>query len=415
MGSDTCGSIRIPAALNNLVGLRPTKGLSSIAGIVPLSVTQDVGGPLARTVADLAAVLDATVGEDADDPATHLPAGQVRPKFSESMRSGSLQGVRIGVLEPLFGDASDDREVVQVIRAAIEEMKKAGAEPVPVAMPDLQAMLDGSSVINSEFQEDLASYLAKNPGAPVHSLGDIVKGGLIHTGLETVLTTRLSSKGRASSEYELALAKRTAVRLAIAKIMEDQKLDALVYPTLRRKPARIGEAQGGATCQLSASTGYPAISVPAGFTADGLPVGMELMGRAFEDGKLVGYAYAYEQATHHRKAPLRTPALGKQASVPVVSWEVSEKGVTGRFRFDPATSELTYSVKLAEEGLAATIHRAGKEGNGPVIAVLANHPFRSAEGTVMLSNPDREKLVGGGLYLRVSGKAGVLRVAVRAS
>src|SRR5689334_4261038 len=107
MGSDTCGSIRIPSSVNNLVGLRPTKGLSSIAGIVPLSTTQDVGGPLARSVADLAVMLDATIGEDPADPATKLPAGQTRPKFVDALHADALKGARIGILEPLFGDAAD--------------------------------------------------------------------------------------------------------------------------------------------------------------------------------------------------------------------------------------------------------------------------------------------------------------------
>src|SRR5215468_4840901 len=105
MGSDTCGSIRVPSSVNNLVGLRPTKGLSSIAGIVPLSVTQDVGGPLARSAADLAVMLDATIGEDPADPATHLPPSQPRPKFLDALQPAALKDVRIGILEPLFGDA----------------------------------------------------------------------------------------------------------------------------------------------------------------------------------------------------------------------------------------------------------------------------------------------------------------------
>src|SRR5579863_9886400 len=181
MGSDTCGSIRIPASVNNLVGLRPTKGLSSIAGIVPLSTTQDVGGPLARSAADLAAMLDSTIGEDSDDPATRLPAGQTRPKFLDALQAGALKGARIGILEPLFGDASDDQEVIRIVRASIEDLKKEGAVAVSVPMPELTAALDGSSVINSEFKEDLAEYLAKNGNPPVHSLEEMVRGGLVHS------------------------------------------------------------------------------------------------------------------------------------------------------------------------------------------------------------------------------------------
>src|SRR5262249_39183027 len=155
---------------------------------------------------------------------------------------------------------------------------------------------EGSSVINSEFKEDLAKYLAENGNPRVHSLEEIVRSGLVHSALEPVLAARAASKGRDTHEYRIALAKRAALQESIVRLMEDQKLDALVYPTLRRKPARINDPQGGSNCQLSASTGFPAMSVPAGFTSDGLPVGVELMGRAFDDAKLVSYAYAYEQA-----------------------------------------------------------------------------------------------------------------------
>ena len=415
MGSDTCGSIRIPASFNNLSGLRPTKGLSSIAGIVPLSTTQDVGGPLARSVADLAVMLDSTIGEDPADPATHLPPGQSRPKFMDALQAGALQGARIGVLEPLFGDASDDPEVIRIVRAAIEELKKEGATAVTVPMPELLPALDGSSVINAEFKEDMANYLAKNGNPPVHSLGEIVRGGLFHSALETVLNARLASKGRDSYEYKIALAKRAAIQQTILKLMEDQKLDALVYPTIRRKPARINEPQGGSGCQLSASTGFPAITMPAGFTADGLPVGVELLGRAFDDAKLVSYAYAHEQATHHRRAPARTPALAGRSSIPLMSWEASagiqgaHSTVSAKFTFDPATNELTYTLIAAgfaeSEILAATIHRRSKGENGPAIAVLSNHAFQNIAGTEKLSDPDRENMMSGNLYLRIATRS----------
>ena len=409
MGSDTCGSIRIPSSFNNLVGLRPTKGLSSIAGIVPLSSTQDVGGPLARSVSDLAAMLDATIGEDPADPATHLQPGQGRPKFMDALGAGALKGARIGMLEPLFGDSSDDQEVIRIVRASIEDFKREGATTVSVPMPELTAALDGSSVINAEFKEDLANYLAKNGNPPVHSLDEIVHGGLIHSSLENVMNLRLAAKGRDSTEYKIALAKRAAIQLIVLKLMEDQKLDALVYPTMRRKPARIDEPQGGSTCQLSASTGFPAISMPAGFTGDGLPVGVELLGRAFDDAKLVSYAYAYEQAGHRRRAPARTPALGSRLSIPLMTWQSGTGKISAKFTFDPATNVLTYAVTatgFAEgEILGATIHRLAKGDSGPAIAVLANHAFQSVSGTQQLSDPDREKMLSGGLYLRIASRS----------
>jgi amidase len=406
MGSDTCGSIRVPSSVNNLVGLRPTKGLSSITGIVPLSVTQDVGGPLARSAADLAAVLDATIGEDVDDPATRLAAGQSRPKFAEALPNASLRGARIGILEPLFGDGSDDQDVIRVVRAAIEEFKTAGATAISVPMPELNAALDGSAVINTESKEDIDRYLAANANAPVHSFEEIVKLGLFHSALQQTLTTRLNSKGRSSREYQIALAKRAALQQMILRLMEDQKLDALVYPTLRRKPARINDPQGGSTCQLSASTGFPAISMPAGFTSDGLPVGVELLGRAFDDAKLVSYAYAYEQATHHRRAPARTPAL----PVRIITWESKSESVSAHFTFDPTTNQLAYQITAADLPiLAASIHREAKGENGPAIAVLANHPFQTLAGAETLTDSDRARMMSGSLDLRITLRAPTTR------
>jgi Asp-tRNA(Asn)/Glu-tRNA(Gln) amidotransferase A subunit family amidase len=410
MGSDTCGSIRIPSSHNSLVGLRPTKGLSSIAGIVPLSTTQDVGGPLARTVSDLAAMLDATIGEDPADPATHLAAGQQRGKFAEYLSADALKGARIGILEPLFGDTSDDQEVLRTVRAAIDEMTKFGAIAVAIPMADLTSMLEGSSVIDFEFKEDLANYLTQNPIAPVHSLQEIFDAGLMHASLEAVFKRRLGAKGRESEDYRKALGKRAALRQAISDLMDKQKVDAVVYPTIRRKPARINETQGGSTCQLSASTGFPAISMPAGFTPDGLPVGIELLGRAFDDAKLVSYAFSYEQATHHRKAPARTPALGTRLRPPLLAWQSGN----AKFTFDPATNDLTYTI-TAPQGdiLAATLHRAGKNGNGPVIAVLTNHSFKTLSGNEQLSNLDREELTSGALYIRLATRSSELRIPVR--
>ena len=368
---------------------------------------------MARSVADLAVMLDSTISEDPADPATLLPAGQARPKFMEALRSGALKGARIGILEPLFGDASDDQEVSRIVRASIEEFKKEGAIIFSVPMPELTAALDGSSVINAEFKEDLANYLAKNGDPPVHSLEEIVSGGLFHSSLAGVLNTRLASTGRDSREYRIALAKRAAIQQTILKLLEDQKLDALVYPTMRRKPARINEPQGGSNCHLSASTGFPAISMPAGFTADGLPVGVELLGRAFDDAKLVSYAYAYEQGAHHRRAPARTPALGDGSSVALISWQssaaVASGMVSARFTFDPATNELTYGITTdgfaPDEILAATIHRVTTGDSGPAICVLSNHGFKSIAGTERLSDPDREKLMSGALYLRIATRS----------
>ena len=161
-GSDTCGSIRIPASHHNLFGLRPTKGLSSIDGIIPLSHTQDVGGPLARTAMDLAIGLDATIGADAADPATRILADGPLPRFVDGLDTKALQGARLGVLTTLFGDAADDREHAGLVRAALDSMSEAGAEIIDMEIPGLDSLLSGSSLIGLEFKWDLIDYLGRH-------------------------------------------------------------------------------------------------------------------------------------------------------------------------------------------------------------------------------------------------------------
>jgi Asp-tRNA(Asn)/Glu-tRNA(Gln) amidotransferase A subunit family amidase len=161
MGSDTCGSIRIPASHNNLVGLRGTQGLSSRNGIVPLSSTQDIGGPIARTVADLAIMLDATVGADPADASTTASAGHIPSSYRSALRADALKGARIGVVRSLFGNAPEDQEVTTVVQQALDGMKKAGAETIDVVVPGLDDLLRDSSMINHDFKFDLADYLAE--------------------------------------------------------------------------------------------------------------------------------------------------------------------------------------------------------------------------------------------------------------
>lgn len=429
MGSDTCGSIRIPASHNNLVGLRPTKGLSSIAGIVPLSTTQDVAGPLARTMGDLAIVLDATIGEDPADPATKLAPGQMRPKFGESLDANALRGARLGILTTLFGDAPEDQEVGRIVRAALEEMKKHGATVVDLTIPDLNELLRDSSVIDFEFKGDLADYLAARPTAPVRSLGEILQKGLYHTALEATFKRRNNTKGRDSDEYRSALAKRKAIQEAVLKAMDDAKLEALVYPTIRRKAARIGDAQAGANCQLSASSGFPALSVPAGFTDDGLPVGLELYGRPLSDARLVALGFAYEKASPHRRPPSRTPALGMKAQpltfeITAIGGEVvpsvtTKSAAKARLTFNPMTNELSYTITVSDlkpdDVLFANLHRAPKGQNGPVVVIVSNRGFKEISGAQVLSEADRRSLMSGHLYLNLATRknpAGELRAQI---
>jgi amidase len=310
MGTDTCGSIRNPSSEDNLVGLRGTLGLSSRTGILPLSHTQDIGGPLARSVTDLAIMLDATVGADPNDPLSRDGTGHIPPSYRAILNASTretLKGARIGILTTYFGSMPEDAEVGDVARHALELMRQQGAETVDAVVPNFDALLQGTSTINGEFKFDLLDFLTPFPNAPVHSLGELIATGKYSPAIDGVIKRANLVDSRESDQEKAALAKRGPAKDAIVAFMKAQKLDALAYPTLRRKPAKIGEAQGGSNCQLSATTGLPAISVQAGFTPDGLPIGLELLGDEYTEATLLKLAYSFEQATHFRKLPPTTP------------------------------------------------------------------------------------------------------------
>jgi len=419
MGSDTCGSIRIPSSHHSLVGLRSTHGLASLDGVIPLSHTQDVAGPLARTVTDLALALDATAGEDPADPATRWGADAERPRFTAALNTEALRGARLGVLQGLFGEASEDQEVARIVQAAADEMGKLGATVSDLVIPDLLRLMGASGVIDHEFRSDLGDYLGRSQ-APVRSLGEILEKGLFHAMLERTFQRRNAAPGPDSEEYRQALARREELQAAVLAAMDREGLDALLYPTVRRKAAVIGESQGGSTCQLSAATGFPALTLPAGFTDDGLPVGVELLGRARSDARLVAFGYAFEQATHHRRAPARTPALTSGGEAAPLSWEVTAAGevsvpavetsATARIRltFDSSRNLLSYSLSLSglreEEVLYATLQRGEKGKNGPVVALLSRSPFTTLAGELELSNELRGDLESARLYLNVASR-----------
>jgi len=408
-GSDTCGSIRIPASQNNLFGLRPTKGLSSIDGIIPLCHTQDVGGPLARTSMDLAIGLDATIGPDPADPATRALDSVPLPRFVDALDSTALGGARLGVLTMLFGDTPEDRESDRVVRAALDEMQELGAEIVEIEISGLDTLLRGSSVIGYEFKFDFIDYLAATPGAPIESLQDILDQHLYHEALESRYQSRNRVEQRDSEDYRAAYAKREPIRNAVVTALEDQQLDALVYPTIRRKAARVGDPQRGSNCQLSAASGLPALSMPAGFTADGLPVGLELLGLPFDDASLLALAYSFERSYHPRHPPTNTPPLVAGRAPDPVVYEVVAAGpggnATGRFVYDVTTGALTYDVTVsevpAEQVHSVNLLRAVDGDTGPVVHRLAGPGVVVASGVLTLRLSERDALVRGRLYLSV--------------
>jgi amidase len=404
MGSDTCGSIRIPSANNNLFGLRGTSGLSSRTGIVPLSHTQDIGGPLARTVTDLALMLDATVGADPADAMTERSNGRIPRSYRDGLSADGLKGVRIGVLKQLFGAAPEDEEVAAIVRASLDAMKKAGAELVDVAIPGLEEQMQGSSVINAEFKFDLQDYLAHVPNPPVHSLGEILDSGRYHVALDTQFRTRNRPEKRDTEEYRRALVKRTAVRQLMLAAFDEYQVQAFAYPTLRRLPAAIGEVQRGTNCQLSPSTGLPVVAAPAGFSDGGVPVGVELLGADWSESALLKMAYAYEQAAHPRRLPFSTPALVNGAAPPPRKFTTKAGTTSVSFAYDVITSRLEYSLTPPAGTLGITLHRGQAGEHGAVIAVLSPGAVAPGAQMIKLSAADRDALEHGRVYLEVVGK-----------
>jgi Asp-tRNA(Asn)/Glu-tRNA(Gln) amidotransferase A subunit family amidase len=420
MGSDTCGSIRIPAANNNLVGLRGTQGLSSRTGLVPLSSSQDIGGPLARSIADLALIFDVTVAVDKLDAQTLIvrnvtvadednpgPAPPTRPAYRQGLQRGALKGARIGVVRSLFGSAPEDQEVTTIVNQALDAMKKAGAQVTDVTVPGLDDLLRDSSLIASDFKFDLMEYFAKSDNPPVRSLGEILERGLYHAALEATFRTRNTPDTRETDATRRARIKQAALRQVTSALIAEQRLDALVYPTLRRRPARIGDAQAGTNCTLSAHSGLPALSVPAGFTADDVPIGLEFLGAAFSEPALLSLGYSLEQALPLRRPPFSTPALVDGKPPAPRTTRVAGPGMTLTLSYDVSTGRLQYTttsdVKQKPRVTAVWLHAGTPDKPGAARHALLDTrrtERATASGEVTLSSGARKDLQEGRLLVR---------------
>lgn len=416
MGSDTCGSIRNPASHNNLVGLRGTRGLSSRTGIVPLSSTQDIGGPIARSIDDLAIMLDATVGADPADASTTPSAGRIPPSYRAILRADALTGARLGIVRSLFSTATDEQEVSTVVQKAIDALKNAGAEVVDVVVPGLEDLLRDSSMINADFKFDLAEYLQQAPDAPVKSLAEILDRGLYHVSLESGFRTRNAMESRDTDQSRRARIKRTALRQALEAVLDEHRVAALVYPTLRRKPARLGDGQGQSNCQLSAVSGLPALGVPAGFTDDGLPLGMDLLGRPFDEAQLLSLGLSVEQTLKLRRPPFSTPALtnGHRPARKATSLTLSVGPASGApvrgtaimldLAHDETAGRIDYTLRMPP-GVAERVHSVWVHAGTVDKPGAARHELfgagRDLTGSVAVSATDRADLAEGRLIVRV--------------
>ncbi len=324
VGTETDGSIVCPSATNSVVGVKPTVGLVSRAGIVPISHTQDTAGPMARTVADAAILLGAMTGVDPRDEATAASRGHAAADYTTFLDPDGLKGARIGVARKRFFGYSPDAD--RLVDAAIEAMGRLGAVIVdPVEIPHVEELDEPEfDVLLYEFKADLNAYLAAlGPGAPVRTLADVIAFDDRHAARELPyfgqeIMLMAEKKGPLTDEaYTKALA--TCRKLSRAEGLDAafaaHSLDAIVAPT--GGPAwPIDLVNGdhflGASSTPAAVSGYPSVTVPVGY-AFGLPVGMSFIGRAWAEGALLRLAYAYEQGTKMRRPPRFLPTADLSA------------------------------------------------------------------------------------------------------
>ena len=410
-GSDTCGSIRIPSAFNNLIGLRPSKGLSSIYGILPLSHTQDVAGPLARSAQDLAIILDIVSGYDSRDEATEIMRTAAVPAFMDRLHSANLADLRIGKLQEYF--EGSDGAVSAVIEDALDWYEQQGAEIVDVEIPDMEDLIRRSGLIGHEFKPDINNYLDTFSLDDSLNLDFIVSQGLYHEAVDGVLS-RSNASEPDEPAYRRAIAVRSQLRAAIEAVMSEQGLNAIAYPTIKRAQVFTGDSQLGSNCSLSANSGLPALSMPAGFTSNGLPVGLELLGGFLQDAELLAIAQTYEVAVGSRRAPSTTPALESGLAPASQSFEfVFSRGslrVEVRFEYSTVTNLFEFQVSkglAGEQEITAVTLVVDSNGDGepnePIVLNLLPPDADAATGSHYMSSEFRMAVEERRLYLKVFG------------
>lgn len=317
-GSDTGQSIRSPASANSLVGVRPTRGLVSRSGLMPNSFTQDEVGPITRTVADAARLLDVMAGHDPDDPITAFGVGRQPASYFAALDAGALHGARIGVLTNLFGTEPRHAQVNAVMEQVIRNMQTQGATLIRFALPEYEALAPVVATDRMEAAAATDRYLKSlDPQAAIGSFRQLVESRTAHPQIQQALEAELAVEGAMDTrEYRERLLNRDRLRLAVVSRMATLELDAILYPLQRVLVAPTGQSeQPERNGTLSNGTGMPAVCFPAGFAAPtptaplGIPVGAELLGRDYSERLLLSLAFGYEQAFRPRIPPASTPAL----------------------------------------------------------------------------------------------------------
>ena len=319
LGSDTGNSVRGPSSFAALVGMRPTLGLVSRDGVVPLQSDRDTAGPMTRTVEDNARLLSVIAGQDPGDSMT-MKFGQSKIRdYTAFLKSNALSGARIGVVRDLAPKDGTDPQVLEAFDAAIKDLKRAGASIIdPIEIPNLKVHLDKGNFC-SRFAFDVNTYLeAEKSPSKVKDVRDVFQAG--NYAPDSKFDFQRFLKGSENDPtkmtppcpYYLDHPGRRAFLREVESAMDHAHVDALIYPSWRFPPPlqenSTRDYRGDNSQLLAPPTGMPAITVPAGYT-DGLPVGLQLLGRRFDEARLYALAYGYEQQTHWRHPPSRFPAL----------------------------------------------------------------------------------------------------------
>ncbi len=325
VGTDTGGSIRNPASTTGIVGLKPTHGLISRDGIIPLALSFDTAGPFSRSVHDTAIMLGVMSAIDPADDATKKSEGHLETDYTKYLNKDGLQGARLGLARDFMGQ---DPDVDWVIEASIASMKNQGATVVDVRFPKWLLEAKGEfydAIRYPEFKAQIAQYLTTLGPQYPKNIDQLIARTNEFNGLRqdgagpnpnrwTMMRREAASDGL--DDYRYTFVRDHAlpmVRALVEGILKSQKLDAIVYPTLPKRPPLLTappDPPGGAAgtpANLANLTGFPDLIVPAGFTGDGLPVAVSFFGPAFSEPRLLSFGYSFEQATHARRLPVNTP------------------------------------------------------------------------------------------------------------
>ncbi|WP_166390958.1 amidase family protein [Nocardioides ochotonae] len=411
-GTDTGGSIRVPSSYNQLVGVRPTVGLASRDGIVPLALSQDTGGPMARTVSDAAIALDAVVGIDPADPVTATQAGKVPESYTAGLDADALAGKRLGYLASMV---PTNAAAKRLFTQAVADLEAQGAVVEEITIDGIGPVLSEGSGSTNEFKHDLADYVANHlsDDVTIRTLDDIIASGRF---VPSRRSTFVSRNAVTEEQYDAWMERHTEVLdnggTLVTGALDAEDLDALIYPS--------GTPYGthSTNMRLSPNTGLPAVTVPMGQAIEpdasitGAGVNLELLGRDFSEGELLAMAYAYEQATQHRVAPALYGPLEDAAPAEPVTTSVGEPGwrvttstdeiavgetVTVTVTADAASDLYAYDLALDfdPEVLAYVEGSAGTDNTGATYAAADDGTLHvvhtelggspASEGTVVLA------------------------------